>query len=174
MISDKEIDENLKKLWHLALNMTRNEEDAKDLLQETAIKAFINKDKYDEEFGKVTTWLATILKNIYIDSYRKKQKRNIFVNDSDINDGKGVSDYMIIEPNKNGGYHNIKYKELIIAINKALANNVDRDLFLKQLEGYKLKELSDMFGLNINTVKGRLRNTKIELQKYLEEHGITS
>jgi RNA polymerase sigma factor (sigma-70 family) len=173
MIEEKDINENLEKIKIVALNMTRDEDDAKDLLQETAIKALKNIDKYNPQYGQVTTWLCTIMRNLYIDTYRKKKKRSIFINDTNLNEGEGLSDNMILEPNKNGGYQNIKYEEIMCTIiDTDTISETDKQLFLKQLEGYKLKEMTEMFDLNINTVKGRLRNVKIEMQRLLTEKGI--
>lgn len=173
MIKEKDINENLEKIKSVALSMTRNEDDAKDLLQETAIKAFKNIDKYNPQYGKITTWMCTIMKNLYIDTYRKKKKRNIFINNSDLNDGEGLNDNMIINPIFNSAYDDMRYNEIMSYISDAEnISDVDKKLFIKQLNGYKLKELSTLFDLNINTVKGRLRNVKIDIQNLLIEKGI--
>jgi len=168
MINDKEIYDNLQKIKYVALLLTKNEDDANDLLQETAIRALKNKDKYNSEFGKMTTWLSTVMKNIHIDMCRKNKNRNVFINESDLSDG--ISDYMILKPNVNGGYQNIKYNEIINIINNTIEDEIDKEIFFKQLNGYKLRELAKIFDKNINTIKGKLRNTKIAIQKVLKNY----
>ena len=59
-----------KKLWYRALALTKNEEDAKDLLQDTFLRAIEKKGSFD---GKhMDRWLYTIMRNIFYDNFRKK------------------------------------------------------------------------------------------------------
>ena len=62
-----------KILLSFALNLTKNLEDAKDLLQETSIRAIRNKDKF-RTGTNLKAWLFTIMKNIFINNYRKRLK----------------------------------------------------------------------------------------------------
>jgi len=56
-----------------AYNLTKNSEDAKDLYQETAFRAITNRDKF-RPGTNLKAWLFTIMKNIFINNYRKKVK----------------------------------------------------------------------------------------------------
>ena len=56
-----------------AYNLTKNVEDAKDLFQETAFRALTNRDKF-RTGTNFKAWLFTIMKNIFINNYRKKVK----------------------------------------------------------------------------------------------------
>jgi len=59
-----------RKLWYRALALTKNEEDAKDLLQDTFLRAIEKKDKFD---GKhMDRWLYRMMRNIFYDNVRKK------------------------------------------------------------------------------------------------------
>ena len=57
-----------------AYNLTKNIEDAKDLFQETAFRAMVNRDKFMPGTN-FKAWLFTIMKNIFINNYRKKQRQ---------------------------------------------------------------------------------------------------
>lgn len=65
-------------LHAFAYNLTKNMEDAKDLYQETAFRALNNQDKYRADTN-FKAWTFTIMKNIFINNYRKKVKSNTFL-----------------------------------------------------------------------------------------------
>tara|TARA_B100000963_G_scaffold351360_1_gene362844 strand:- start:302 stop:766 length:465 start_codon:yes stop_codon:yes gene_type:complete len=68
------------KIWYRALSLTQDEHDAKDLLQDTFVKALENEDKFD---GKsIERWVYTICRNLFLDSKRKK--REVLVGDEAI------------------------------------------------------------------------------------------
>ena len=62
-------------LKSFAYNLTKDNEEAKDLYQETAIRAIMNRDKF-KAGTNLKAWLFTIMKNIFINNYRKKVKKN--------------------------------------------------------------------------------------------------
>src|SRR5437762_6042044 len=64
-----------------ALKLTQDMEDAQDLVQDTMLKAFTNRDKF-EEGTNLKGWLYTIMKNIFINKYRRAMKSRIFSDDT--------------------------------------------------------------------------------------------
>src|SRR5438876_11313324 len=66
---------NAEFLIPFAFTLTHDQEDAKDLFQETVCRALANKDKYSIGTN-IKAWLYTIMRNIFINSYRKKSKQN--------------------------------------------------------------------------------------------------
>jgi RNA polymerase sigma-70 factor (ECF subfamily) len=66
------LQENLK---NFAQSLTLNSDDAKDLLQDTILKAFRYKEKYAEHTN-LKAWMFTIMKNTFINNYRKKKRAN--------------------------------------------------------------------------------------------------
>jgi RNA polymerase sigma-70 factor (ECF subfamily) len=69
-------------LRYYAYQLTRNVEDTNDLIQETMLKAYTYQDKF-EDGTNLKGWLFTIMKNNFINSYRKNLKRNTFVDQTD-------------------------------------------------------------------------------------------
>ncbi|HNB49820.1 MAG TPA: RNA polymerase sigma factor, partial [Chitinophagales bacterium] len=61
-----------------AMRLTSNIYDAEDLIQETIVRALVNEDKF-QEGTNIKAWLFTIMKNIFINDYRKKSKRNTVI-----------------------------------------------------------------------------------------------
>ena len=66
---------NAEFLKPFAITLTRDSEAAKDLFQETLYRALANKDKYNVGTN-IKAWLYTIMRNIFINNYRRKSKQN--------------------------------------------------------------------------------------------------
>src|SRR5450631_2261841 len=62
-------------LKNIAYKYTRDDEDAKDLLNETIFRALANREKFTEGTN-LRAWLSVIMRNIFINDYRRKKKRN--------------------------------------------------------------------------------------------------
>src|SRR5690606_29105466 len=105
------IETNSNYLHPFAVSLTQDTDDAKDLVQETLYKAIVYKDKF-QEGTNVKAWLYTIMRNIFINNYRRLQKfRGV---SSDV-----PQDFFLIRQNKfavNDGTANIN----IAAIKKAV------------------------------------------------------
>ena len=65
-----------------ALRLTRDMEDANDLLQETLLKAFSNREKYTDGTN-LKAWMYTIMKNTFITNYQRMMRKNTFIDSTD-------------------------------------------------------------------------------------------
>ncbi|TVR87401.1 MAG: RNA polymerase sigma factor [Saprospirales bacterium] len=132
-----------------AYNLTKNVEEAKDLYQETAFRALTNRDKF-RPGTNFKAWLFTIMKNIFINNYRKKTKANTIFDSTDnmyyINSGGPAIN--------NGAESNIMMDELVKMVDE-LDNNI-RMPFEMYFEGYKYQEIADHLDLPLGTVKSRI------------------
>jgi RNA polymerase sigma-70 factor (ECF subfamily) len=140
-----------------AYNLTKNSEDAKDLFQETAFRAFKNMDKY-RPGTNLKAWMFTIMKNIFINNYRKKLKANTIQDSTDnmyyLNSG-SVSI-------TNGADSNIMVKEI-----HKMVDGLDDTLripFVMHFEGYKYQEIAETLDLPLGTVKSRIFFARKELK----------
>ncbi len=61
-----------------AINLTQDKEEANDLVQETIYRALVNREKF-REGTNLKAWLFTIMKNIFINGYRRKSKRKTLI-----------------------------------------------------------------------------------------------
>lgn len=147
-----------------ALKLTQDHEDANDLVQETMLKAFKNKDKF-EEGTNLKGWLYTIMKNIFINNYRRMVKGNIFTDDTEgqfyINQASFTA--------KNEGERNLVMKELNTAIAE-LADNL-KIPFLMSFEGYKYEEIAEQLDVPLGTVKIRIHVARQRLMERLKDYG---
>ena len=139
-----------------AYNLTKNVEDAKDLFQETAFRALSNRDKF-RPGTNFKAWLFTIMKNIFINNYRKKMKSNTIQDSTDnmyyINAGGMVG---------NQAESNIMMNEL-----QRMIDNLDQTLripFVMHYEGHKYQEIADNLELPLGTVKSRIFFARKELK----------
>ena len=141
-------DELQSRLLPTAYRLTHNLEDAKDLIQETAIRAFNNKDRF--ELGtNFRAWVTTIMRNTFINIYRKKKGRATSSEPSDsfifINEG---------HTEDNAAGSNLMMTEL-----EDIIRNLDityRKPFLLFYQGYKYEEIAEQMNLPVGTVKSRI------------------
>jgi RNA polymerase sigma factor (sigma-70 family) len=132
-----------------AINLTKDTEAANDLYQETLYKALSNHEKYNTGTN-IRAWLFTIMRNIFINDYRRKVKqRTIF--DSTPND------YLINlrQPTvQNAAESDLRIKEIKKAIQQL--PEIFKTPFLLYFDGYKYNEIADLLQEPLGTIKSRI------------------
>jgi RNA polymerase sigma-70 factor (ECF subfamily) len=142
-----------------AIKLTRNLTEAEDLLQETVYKAILNYEKFIDGTN-LKAWLYTIMKNIFINDYRKKVSKNTVIDNT-------ANSYLI-----NSSYtisNNAERAFVLQDINKALLR-IPPDLrvpFLMHYKGYKYMEIADELSLPLGTIKSRIFFARRELSQIL-------
>ena len=152
-------------LHSFAYNLTKNMEDAKDLYQETAFRALSNREKF-QPGTNFKAWMFTIMKNIFINNYRKKVKANTILDTTDnqyyLNSGSHATG--------NAAEGSILLKELNAMV-AALDDSI-RVPFLMHFEGFKYQEIADELALPLGTVKSRIFFARKELKdKIMSNYG---
>lgn len=140
-------------LRSFARNLTGNRAAGDDLFQETMVKALLYKDSFASH-SNLKAWLYTIMRNVFINDYRKSkrwQKQSL----SDI-----IIPGMVQELNSG-----LEYSEIQQEI--ARLDSSIREPFELYYAGYKYKEISDELALPIGTVKSRIYLARQELMKRL-------
>ena len=148
-------------LQAFAYNLTKNMEDARDLYQETAYRALNNQDKFKADTN-FKAWTFTIMKNIFINNYRKKVKSNTFLDHTD-------NQYFLDAGGEvfNDAQKNIFMKEL-----NHLIDQLDESIripFLMHYEGFKYTEIAEKFNLPLGTVKSRIFFARRELKEMMKQ-----
>ncbi len=141
-------------LKRYAYSLTLNMEDAKDLVQETLYKALVNEDKFDAQTN-IKAWLYTILKNTFINEYRRKNKKEkIFSSD--------VKDFVLnSKPAESNPESDVNFKDLNVLVNSLEPEF--RIPFQMHDDGYKYQEIADELGLQLGTVKSRIHFSRKKL-----------
>ena len=174
-IFEDELLPHIDALKTFAFHLSYNEDDANDLVQETYMKALRFIDKYIEGTN-AKAWLFKILKNAYINEYRKKSKRPKKVDFEDIvsyhdSDDAGRQGYLDLREEL---FDSMMGDEVTTAIN-ALPIDFRTVILLCDVEGFTYEEISKIIDVPIGTVRSRLfraRNMlKEKLKKYAEKMG---
>lgn len=136
-------------LRFFALSLTRNGEDADDLVQETMVKALLYQDRFTAHTN-LRAWLYTIMKNIFINEYRKQQKMRTVVDGS-----KDLARVSVSAPQKTYDPESVvNYQQLC-----HMLAELDREYSIPlqmYFEGYKYKDIADALELPMGTVKSRI------------------
>ena len=132
-----------------ALKLTRDMDDANDLLQDTMVKAFTNKDKFTDGTN-LKAWLYTIMKNTFITNYQRMIRRGTFVDTTEnlhfLNSGSAVIE--------NGVFGDFTMKDITKAIDNL--DEVYKSPFLMHYRGFKYHEIAIKLNIPIGTVKNRI------------------
>lgn len=149
-------------LQAFAYKLTRNVEDSKDLFQETACRAYSNQEKFSTGTN-MKAWLFTIMRNIFINDYRKKSRTKTFCDTTD-------NDYYLDsgrETVHNHAESNMMMEELKKTINSL--ESIARVPFLMHYYGYKYQEIADHFNLPLGTIKSRIHFARKKLRVAVRE-----
>jgi RNA polymerase sigma-70 factor (ECF subfamily) len=154
---------NAEFLKPFAITLTRDSEAAKDLFQETLYRALANKDKYNVGTN-IKAWLYTIMRNIFINNYRRKAKQNTIF-DSSPNEFLLNSNQAMVSGTIES---NLRVKDIQAAVHKL--PEIFRNPFLLYFDGFKYHEIADMLEEPLGTIKSRIhfarRLLKAQIQRY--------
>ncbi|MDY5786374.1 sigma-70 family RNA polymerase sigma factor [Corynebacterium sp.] len=161
----------LDQLYGGALRMTRNPQDAEDLVQETYLKAF-------KAFGSFTpgtnlkAWLYRIMTNTYINSYRKKQRRPLETSADEITDHQLYSS----SSHDSTGLESAELEALKKMPNSRISdalNQLNEDyrmvVYYADVEGLAYKDIAEVMDIPLGTVMSRLHRGRKKLREMLKD-----
>lgn len=169
-IFDNEFMPHINAMYNFAYRLTLDDDDAKDLLQDTYLKAF----RFIDSFQKGTNakaWLFRILKNSFINDYRKRSKEPSKV------DYQEVESYYNSEDVDRQITPDLRVETLQDMIGDEISNalnSLDVDfrtvIILADLEGFKYDEMAKILDIPIGTVRSRLHRARNLLKEKLSEY----
>lgn len=167
---DEEAIPHMKLLYNYALRMTGDQLDADDLLQDTYMRAF----RFFHKFEKGTNckaWLFRIMKNCYINKYRKHKKEPVKVDYEDVQNFYDSIRAEVVDPNdlEHKVFSNLLDDDLMNALN-SLQDDYKTVVILCDLEGLSYEEISEFLDCPIGTVRSRLHRGRKILQKKLVDY----
>ncbi len=146
-----------------AINLTRDTEAANDLYQETLYKALANKEKYNVGTN-IKAWLFTIMRNIFINDYRRKAKQKTIFDST-------PNDYLINL--KQATVSNVAESDLRIKeIKKAIQElpEIFKTPFLLYFDGYKYNEIAEVLYEPLGTIKSRIHFARKLLKEQISRY----
>jgi RNA polymerase sigma factor (sigma-70 family) len=146
-----------------AFTLTRDNESAKDLTQETLFRALANRDKYNAGTN-VKAWMYTIMRNIFINDYRKKSRQNTMFDHT-------PNDYLL-DHNQSAISNRAETKIGLKEIETAVYSlpEIFKQPFLLYFEGYKYNEIADFLKEPLGTVKSRIHFARKLLKSMINRH----
>ncbi len=170
-----EILPHLDALFNFAMKLTTNTDDAEDLVQDTIVKAFRFFSSY-EKGTNAKGWLFRILKNSYINNYRKVSKQPQRVDYDEI---EPFYESIRSEQSNTTDMESTMYGEMmdddVTAALSSLPEDFRTVVLLCDIEGFTYEEIANMLDVPIGTIRSRLhrgRNLlKAELSEYATRRG---
>lgn len=157
---EKEALPHMDSLYNYALRMTGDEDDADDLVQDTYLKAFRFFDKF-EKGTNCKAWLFRILKNSYINDYRKLKKEPNKVDYEDVQN--------FYENIKSNEVDTVHYEQDVFSnlldddVSKAISDlpeDFRNVIILSDIEGFTYEEIADFVDIPVGTVRSRLHRAR--------------
>jgi RNA polymerase sigma factor (sigma-70 family) len=149
-----------KSLRPFAIRLTKDSEDANDLLQETLMKAYIHRDKFTDGTN-LKAWLYTIMKNTFITNYQRMARKKTFIDTTENLHFLNSPGYVT----RNQAESKFAMDDIYSAIGKLDENH--RKPFVMYFTGYKYHEIAEMLRIPIGTVKNRIHLARKELKDAL-------
>lgn len=150
-------------LMAFAMKLTLNKEEAQDLVQDTNLKALKNEAKFVDA-SNPRGWMLTVMRNIFINNYRRSTRENIVLDTSD--DG-----YLLNLPQESGMSNPegaFALGEITSIIEKFPEDY--RQPFNLHVAGYKYEEIADKLRMPLGTVKSRIFTIRKQLREILKDY----
>lgn len=150
-------------LFNFAMLLTSNRDDARDLVQDTTLRVLDNEDKYVDNVN-FKGWVYTIMRNTFINSYRRSARANTVVDTSE--------DLYQLNMSQDSGLESPEGSIATQEIHRALSELSDdlRVPFSLYLAGYKYLEIASRVGLPLGTIKSRIHFARKALQAVLRDY----
>lgn len=151
------------KLGFFAKSLTADSEDAKDLLQETLYKAISNRDKFQGD-KNLKAWVFTIMKNTFINNYRRSVRSNTLVDTTD--------NLYYVNSGQESGFQSPDSMHSEKEIRKAISQLPDdyRIPFEMHTKGYKYKEIAEYLDQPLGSIKSKIFFARRRLMEMLKDY----
>ena len=150
-------------LFSFALKLTRDQQDAKDLVQETTFRAIQYQHKYRQDTN-FKGWITTIMYNQFLTNKKKSARRNMVE--------APMEDFLFAIENEkvnNPAEENMFIKDVMTML--GCLSKTCRIPFLMYYQGYPYREISEKLGIPLGTVKSRISFARTNLRRMVTAQG---
>jgi RNA polymerase sigma-70 factor (ECF subfamily) len=152
--------------FRLAFHLLCDEEESKDVVQESFIRVWKNLDRYDVH-QKFTTWLYAIVSNLCLDRLRSQRRwRARFVRENPDNRSPDSPDGPLLDDQ----YSNEELASIIRGLTHLLPPKQKLVFALRDLEDLTLEEVAEITTMAVGTVKVNLHYARRTIREYLKTH----
>ncbi|MBM3760657.1 MAG: RNA polymerase sigma factor [Acidobacteria bacterium] len=157
-----------RRILRVARNITNNDEDSEDVLQETFMKAYTHLDGFQGN-SRFYTWLVRIAMNESLMKLRKRKTGRVVSLDEELSTGEDTitREIAVWEGNPEDRYSQEELRELLDTTIASLPEGFRTVFVLRDVEELSTEETADMLGLSIPAVKSRLLRARLQLREKL-------
>ncbi|RMD48190.1 MAG: sigma-70 family RNA polymerase sigma factor [Ignavibacteria bacterium] len=154
-------------LTNFVFRFVGDKDTATDIVQDTMIKFYLNKDSY-KSFAKFSTWIYTIAGNLAKNELKRRKRRTIYsINNNDDDDFSfQYEDKTVVSPDRlaDSSIKNQFIQKALLKVKPVYREVV----ILRDIQGFSYEEIAEITGLSIGTVKSRINRGRSQLQKLLK------
>lgn len=150
------------KLGYFAKSLTLDSESAKDLLQETMLKAISNREKFQGD-KNLKAWVFTIMKNTFINNYRRTVRSSTIIDSTD--------NHYYLNLNSGSSHEGPETQYNTLEIRQAIEELPDdyRIPFEMHTRGYKYKEIAEHLSQPLGSIKSKIFFARRRLMEKLKD-----
>jgi RNA polymerase sigma-70 factor, ECF subfamily len=150
-----------QQLYYFALSLTRDRDDAQDLVQESMLRALTYREKFQDNTN-FKAWLYTIMKNTFINDHRRSKRTNTLMDRVEHELGRVLRVEMSTSADSS-----VKMREISTSLDRL--DGAFREPFQMHHEGYKYHEIANKLEIPIGTVKSRIHQARQRLMDMLSD-----
>lgn len=154
------VERHIHKMFALANRILHNHDDAEDVVQDAFLKIWTNRENWNHDGAKVTTWLYRVVTNRCIDIKRKPASASI----------DAVAEPRDERPNAPAQIESRQAKERLKAAVSNLPEKQQTALMMFYQEGMSNQEVSEIMGISVNAVHSLLKRARQQLRVYLKDN----
>jgi len=158
-------------LHRLAWRMLRNDEEARDVVQETFLRVYRALETYDQK-RKFSTWILRIATNLCIDRYRRKRPRTVSIDESQDDDDRAPIVLVAGGPSPEKRYDGVALAEQVDRLVQRLPPIYRAIVELRYQQQLAYDEIAQVLDVPLGTVKARLHRAHRHLKELLAEEGL--
>lgn len=170
------VNRNAQKVFRMARHMTRNDQDAEDVLQEAFLKAYSRLDQFQGD-AKFSTWLTRIAVNESLMRLRKGRNKKTVSLDQELEIGDNAVQREVADDGEDPeeSYGRTEMRAILETAIDSLTEGYRTVFVLRDVEGFSTEETAEMLDLSISAVKSRLLRARLQLRdklgRRLKGHG---